>query len=268
MNRYTRLTFIALLALVIVLPIYGLLEQQRLNQARSDLQRQLVLDAAELYLQNCAACHGTAGNGIGNNPPLNTPALVSADFNYLYYQIGHSPHGTAMSVWHLGEGGMLNSYQIEALVTFIRAGDWTGAADKAAAQGLTDPQPATMTGEDLLMRVLQESDPHQCAACHEEPAVHAERFGLDCARCHTLAAWTPALLVRHVFALEHGGQGDIACQTCHVESYTQHTCYGCHDHLPEQMPEIHTNTEMTAELENCAACHPTGFESDWIPAEK
>jgi mono/diheme cytochrome c family protein len=268
MNRYTLITLAALLALVAVLPIYGLLEQQRLNQAQAALQAQLVFDAADLYLQNCSACHGTAGDGVGSNPALNTPALASADFNYLYNQIGHSPHGTAMNVWHLDEGGALNSYQIEALVTFVRTGDWTGAAENAAAQGLADPQPDTVTSADLLMSVLQETDPHQCAACHEEPAVHAKRFGLDCARCHTLEAWAPALLVRHVFDLEHGGQGAIACQTCHVESYTQHTCYGCHDHLPEQMPEIHAETIMTAELENCAACHPTGFESDWITVGK
>jgi mono/diheme cytochrome c family protein len=264
MNRYTLITFIAFLALVVTLPIYGLLEQQRLNKARADLHAQMAVDAADLYLQNCAACHGTTGSGVGSNPPLNKAALASADFTFLFNQIGHSPHGTAMSVWHVDEGGTLNSYQIEALVTFIRAGNWLETAEIAAARGITDPQPATVTSAEQLMSVLKEDDPHQCAACHEEPDVHADRFGLDCARCHTLEAWSPALLVRHIFDLKHGDQGDIACQTCHVESYTDNTCYGCHDHLPEQMPEIHVNTEMTADLENCAACHPTGFESDWV----
>ncbi|MCB8944460.1 MAG: c-type cytochrome [Ardenticatenaceae bacterium] len=263
MNRYTFLTFLSLLLLVVALPIYGLQEQQRLTLAQASWQRQLVLDAGELYLENCAACHGPAGQGLGANPPLNTPSLATADFNFLYYRIGHSPHGTAMSIWHLEDGGILNDYQVEALVAFIRAADWQNVAEQAAALHLTFSTPPTTTAETLWVQSGVETDPHHCAACHEEPAVHAERFGLDCARCHTMSAWTPALLVRHVFSLEHGGGGTIACQTCHTETYTQHTCYGCHDHQPAEMPPLHTTVEA-ADLTNCGACHPTGKENDWL----
>lgn len=263
MNRYAFITFVALLMLVVAFPIYGMRERQRLALAQGDWQRHLVVDATDLYLDNCAPCHGSAGEGVGANPPLNTPGLATADFNFLYYRIGHSPHGTAMSTWHLEEGGTLNSYQVEALVTLIRAADWQDVAEQATKLGLAFPVPATAVVENLRLQPGTETDPHHCASCHEEPALHAERFGLDCARCHTLEAWTPALLTHHVFSLEHGDNGPLPCQTCHVESYARHTCYGCHDHQPEQMPQIHMAIETT-DLVGCATCHPTGNENDWI----
>ena len=106
-----------------------------------------------------------------------------------------------------------------------------------------------------------EPDPHECRACHEEPAVHASRFGLNCSRCHTLQAWKPALLTRHAFQLDHGGQGEISCQTCHTHTYSEHSCYECHDHKPAQMQEVHAQ-EGIVEFETCIECHPTGQEGE------
>jgi hypothetical protein len=100
-------------------------------------------------------------------------------------------------------------------------------------------------------------DPHDCVACHEEPEVHASRFGLNCASCHTLAAWKPALLTRHTFLLDHGDEGKQACQACHTDSYVEYTCYQCHDHEPGQVQEAHAAVDIP-EYEACADCHPTG----------
>ncbi|MCB9134964.1 MAG: hypothetical protein H6636_06035 [Anaerolineales bacterium] len=99
--------------------------------------------------------------------------------------------------------------------------------------------------------------PNTCVGCHEDPDVHLGVFGEACERCHTTAAWLPAQLTQHTFRLNHGGQGELACSTCHTESYAAHTCYACHDHQPEQMQAVHENIS-TEELENCIACHPTG----------
>ncbi len=96
-----------------------------------------------------------------------------------------------------------------------------------------------------------------CVACHQEPDLHAGQFGLDCARCHTPAAWAPAQLTQHTFHLDHGGQGLLACETCHTQNYAANSCYGCHDHTPQQMAEIHLLAGLT-DFENCAGCHPTG----------
>lgn len=96
-----------------------------------------------------------------------------------------------------------------------------------------------------------------CVACHEDPEVHAGQFGLDCARCHTAAAWVPAQLTRHTFRLDHGEEGEVACETCHADTYVVYTCYGCHDHQPGEMRAAHEREEI-AEFEACHECHPTG----------
>jgi mono/diheme cytochrome c family protein len=252
----------ALLILVIAVPVYGLLEPRRMESAQADRRRQLVADGAVLYVENCAACHGAAGDGVGATPPLNTLGAAEADHNILYRTIAHSPHGTAMAAWHVDEGGILNDYQVEGLVTLIRYADWPRVGELATAQGSIVPTPVALPEVDLAaLEGGQGADPHECVACHEDPAVHAGQFGLNCARCHSLQAWQPALLTRHIFRLDHGGEGQVDCQTCHTRTYAEHTCYECHDHKPEQMEEVHLQEDIP-EYGNCVACHPTGQEGE------
>jgi hypothetical protein len=100
-----------------------------------------------------------------------------------------------------------------------------------------------------------------CADCHEDPEVHAGEFGRHCDRCHTAAGWSPAQLTEHIFRLDHGEQGEVVCETCHLDTYTVYTCYGCHDHLAGEMQEVHER-EGIDELEPCGECHPTGIEGE------
>jgi hypothetical protein len=97
----------------------------------------------------------------------------------------------------------------------------------------------------------------ECVTCHQEPPVHAGLFGFDCARCHSDVAWKPTQLTEHAFRLDHGGNGESACETCHVGTYVEHTCYGCHDHQPELVRAQHLG-EGIDDVEGCVECHPTG----------
>ena len=113
--------------------------------------------------------------------------------------------------------------------------------------------------EDCHIERVYAGTPGDCVDCHEEPEVHAGQFGLDCSRCHTSEAWAPAELTRHDFHLDHGDEGEIDCEVCHVASYAEHTCYAdCHD--PEGTRAAHSETDTldSAAYENCATCHPTG----------
>jgi hypothetical protein len=255
MNKYNLISLNALLILVVVLPIYARLEPIRMERARSNWQQQLLVDGSAVYLENCAMCHGANGEGIATMPALNHPGLVHADAVKIHDIIAHSPHGTSMAAWHLDEGGNLNNYQVDGLVTLIKQADWSQVERLAVINNFTPPpvdieQFATLEGEG-------EASPHECRACHEEPEVHADRFGLNCSRCHSLTAWKPALLSRHTFTLDHGGLGEVACQTCHITTYASHTCYGCHDHEPAQIQQTH-QAEGIPEFEACIECHPTG----------
>jgi mono/diheme cytochrome c family protein len=260
MNRYYTVSLIALLVLVIALPVYALLEPARMSAAQGQLQGRFAADGAAMYVENCAVCHGSAGQGIGSMPALNQLGAGQASRNVLYATVANSPHGTVMSAWHVDDGSKLNSYQVQSLITLIMDGDWEQVGALADERGLEAPQ-LRPADEELATMEGTGDDPHECRACHEEPDVHAERFGLNCSRCHTLQAWKPALLSRHTFFLDHGGAGKVSCQTCHTETYAANTCYGCHDHDPAGMQAVHL-AEGIEELEPCAACHPTGLQGE------
>jgi hypothetical protein len=187
--------------------------------------------------------------------------MAEADPDVLFRIIARATHGSSMASWHLSEGGILNDYQIRGLVALIRFGDWEQVDQIANEKGFTFQGLATRNIEDISVNMLPEEDPHLCIACHEDPKVHAGQFGLDCVRCHTLDAWLPASLTRHNFRLDHGGEGEIACETCHIETYTENTCYECHDHQPDEMLKIH-EAEGIYEFDLCMSCHPTGDEGE------
>jgi hypothetical protein len=106
--------------------------------------------------------------------------------------------------------------------------------------------------------------PQECAACHAEPEIHAGFFGVECQLCHTPQAWFPAALSQHIFPLDHGSQGEIPCQTCHVENvYVNYTCYGCHEHTPIEIEPEHLEEGISLEeLAACVDCHPSGEEAE------
>jgi mono/diheme cytochrome c family protein len=268
-NRYDFISLTALLVLVIALPLYAINEPQRLEQAKTHLRQQFIADASAMYLEICAGCHGAGGEGLGHMPPLNNPELVKADYDVLYKTIARASHGTAMAAWHIDEGGILSDYQIEELIALIRYADWGQVNMLATAQGFSPPTPPAPSLEvvSLAGAANPQASPHECRACHDEPALHTNRFGLDCARCHSMEGWLPARLTRHTFRLDHGGGGNLACQTCHPETYSEHTCYQCHDHQPVEMEQLHVDAGIP-EFDACAACHPTGLgaEADSLTA--
>lgn len=261
MNKYTFISLVALLALVIIIPFYASQEQTRMANAQDALQAEYLRDASEIYLEFCGECHGPTGEGIGLNPALNRLGLADADPEVLFRIIARATHGSSMASWHLDEGGILNDYQIRGLVTLIRFADWDEVDQMATEKGFIFQGLSTRNIEDISVSMKAEEDPHLCIACHEDPKVHAGQFGLDCVRCHTLDAWLPASLTRHNFRLDHGGDGEVACETCHIETYAENTCYECHDHQPDEMVDIH-EAEGIDEFEVCMTCHPTGDEGE------
>jgi hypothetical protein len=96
-----------------------------------------------------------------------------------------------------------------------------------------------------------------CADCHEEPALHAGSFGLACQRCHTTGdGWQNALLTFHIFPLDHGDEGQLACESCHRQTYVTYTCEACH--AADEMLLIHIEEQHEPGYAQCAGCHATG----------
>jgi hypothetical protein len=102
----------------------------------------------------------------------------------------------------------------------------------------------------------------ECAACHEEPQFHAGLFSVNCAECHTTEGWSPAQFSgAHIFPISHGEAGASSCRTCHASSLAAYTCYGCHEHTPENIAGEHLK-EGINNFDNCIACHPTGLKDE------
>ncbi len=78
---------------------------------------------AEIFKNNCAACHGEQGHGDGpagaslNPQPKDLPELASVvGDDYLYWRINTGKPGTSMVGWN----GILTDEQIWQVVAFIR----------------------------------------------------------------------------------------------------------------------------------------------------
>lgn len=98
-----------------------------------------------------------------------------------------------------------------------------------------------------------------CVTCHADPAIHAGLFGQDCAVCHVIDGWIPARLGQHDFPLDHGGEGETACVTCHVNTYAAYICTNCHEH--SDVDEIRTEhvEEGIVQFSDCMECHADGL---------
>jgi mono/diheme cytochrome c family protein len=180
MNRYLVLSFVALLILIVALPVYGLLEPSRMAWAQYELRQQFVSDAAAMYVENCAICHGANGEGIGPNPPLSAPAIREADYDFLYKTIARGRYDTAMAGWHEDEGGIFNDYQIEELVALIRYVDWSQVNELSAQRGLIPPTLPIPEVDEAFLEQVAALDPQQGEVWTQGIQDYAE----NCTICH------------------------------------------------------------------------------------
>ena len=140
--------------------------------------------------------------------------------------------------------------------------DWKDATfdHNLAAFKLTGAH-ITVTCEKCHVNGVFKGTPLTCLGCHAEPQEHLGTFGTDCAQCHTTQTWQGATF-DHVFPLDHGEGGNIACQTCHTTpDFKQYTCYGCHEHDPADIQAEHLE-EGISDFQDCVRCHDRGQEGD------
>ncbi len=100
----------------------------------------------------------------------------------------------------------------------------------------------------------------QCSSCHIKPSdsLHRKITG-ECSACHSLERWKPATFEHDkLFLLD--AEHDVACATCHIANdYRKYTCYGCHDHTPQNMRAVHLE-EGILDYANCVKCHRSSAE--------
>ena len=180
MNANKLVSLLALLILILVLPAYAWLEPVRMEQTQADLRQEYVSDAAVLYVENCAVCHGAQGEGIGAMPGLDNDGLRTADYDILYKTIARGRYDTAMTAWLQDEGGSLNEYQIDELVTLIRYGDWTQVRELAAQRGLIPPTLPAAEIDATLLAEIAELD----SEAGTQWAAGMQLYAANCTLCH------------------------------------------------------------------------------------
>ncbi len=110
--------------------------------------------------------------------------------------------------------------------------------------------------------LLQPATRDQCESCHKSPKdnLHRQISG-NCAQCHSQEKWVPATFDHNkYFVLDK--DHNARCVTCHQgNDYQRYTCYGCHEHTPENIRREHIE-EGIRKFDECVECHRSGDEHD------
>jgi cytochrome c oxidase cbb3-type subunit III len=119
-----------------------------------------VVDFDTLYAQNCAGCHGAQGRGGAAIALANPVYLAIVDHGAVRKVIENGIHGTSMSAFAQGAGGMLTDKQIDVITNGILS-NWSRKG------------------------ILDGSNPPSYAANTAGNAGHGELiYGTYCASCH------------------------------------------------------------------------------------
>lgn len=119
-----------------------------------------VSDFATLYSQNCAGCHGAQGRGGAAIALANPVYLAIVDQGAMRKVIESGIHGTSMSAFAQGAGGMLTDKQIDVITSGILS-NWSR---KGILDGNNPPSYAANTAGnaghgEVVYRTF-------CASCH------------------------------------------------------------------------------------------------------
>ncbi len=145
------LAMVILLVLAVAsLGAYTWFDNGRRTEARSEILTKDAERAAFTFARNCRECHGNDGRGTESNSALVGPALNTPNNTYAFltdnqgqlealqneyrYTITCGRNGTPMPPWSIDQGGSLDGFKIDNLVTLIttNAGNaWEKAVEHA-----------------------------------------------------------------------------------------------------------------------------------------
>lgn len=110
--------------------------------------------------------------------------------------------------------------------------------------------------------LLQADTRKECQSCHKSPrdSLHEQITG-NCSQCHSMESWIPATFEHEqYFVLDR--DHNAKCATCHLRNdYSRYTCYGCHEHSPENIRRKHIE-EGIRDFNDCVECHRSADEHD------
>lgn len=157
-DNYTSFFAVGLgltLAILAILQIYILREPGRIQADMAADLASAVAAGRELYIDNCANCHGEHGEGL-SGPALNSRELLKTTSDEVLINLTRSGvPGTNMPAWGQVFGGPFTDEQVAQLVAFIRA--WEATAPEITPEEKT---PDPVRGATLFASA--------CFTCHGE----------------------------------------------------------------------------------------------------
>lgn len=125
-----------------------------------------ITDFATLYGQNCAGCHGNAGQN-GASFDLANPVYQSwVDDATLQKIIANGEPGTQMPAFARSAGGFLTDEQVEALVHGMRT-SWPASSGGSQGPGIPPSYASTLKGDAPHGQQIYQT---ACARCHQQPS--------------------------------------------------------------------------------------------------
>lgn len=170
--------FLATLIILLIIPVYSMIEPTHQENLLNEFYTDAVVTSTDIYAENCAVCHGVAGEGIGDTPALNSEGLRTMPESELIKVISRGRDNTIMAAWAVDEGGILSSSQVSDMVLFIQQANWDYVDARVAELGLTPPDVIEMEVSDEMLASLVSLEggetltlglttyAENCAACH------------------------------------------------------------------------------------------------------
>ncbi len=186
-REMTWMGFLATLLIAIVVGFNMLREEQRQENALIELRVDAVTAGIDMYAENCAICHGAAGEGLGATPPLASLGVREMDADMLFKTIERGRYNTTMAAYGVKEGGIFTDAQIDHLIAMIQYVNWDAVEVRVAELGLTPPEMVVMELSDETLQSVRDLPggetlasglsvyASKCAACH---GAHAEGTAL------------------------------------------------------------------------------------------
>ncbi len=177
-HRLLLISLAGIAYMMVMIPLYAVQEKNRMESTSLEMLTENLDNAMTLYAENCALCHGSSGQGIGSNPPLNNPGLASMDYDALYKVIANGLYNTTMPAWELSEGGPLTNYEVTQLAALMQYDLWELVETRVVNLGMQPLEPLMSEPDPgLLERVNALPDGSilaqgitlystQCVSCH------------------------------------------------------------------------------------------------------
>ncbi|HDD61423.1 MAG TPA: c-type cytochrome [Chloroflexi bacterium] len=139
-ENYERHYVAGLIITVLLIGALGIIwmnETPRMDHQAEEVMKESVLRGREIYIEQCAFCHGSTGQGEAGPALNNKEYLESVSDRIMFETVSAGRPGTIMPAWAQGNGGPLTDEGIRDLVNFMRL--WEENAPEMAEGFVPDP---------------------------------------------------------------------------------------------------------------------------------